>query len=135
MKLNKKQKYCLEVCKSKCCNWLAIKWSPRQLEKMYDNWYKQKKGEKMGEDIFLIYPMLQFIEKKKDKKAKLKYAYRCKMLINGKCSIYKHRPRMCSRFGVEYPVDYGENCIYGKDFKLEKFIRPKPNEGKPIPKS
>ena len=110
MKLNKEQDYCINICKSRCCKRLCIKWSPKTLERKYNEWVKTG----VYSNIHLIFPMLQFIEKDPNNK-KRPYYYKCKMLINGKCSIYKHRPYMCSGFGVEYPAEGFKKCIYIKN--------------------
>lgn len=112
--LNKKQDYCINVCKSKCCKQLHIAHSPTTLEKKYIEWLNTGKIEL--HELHLIYPMLQFLKKDKNDK-KRPYVYKCKMLIDGKCSIYKHRPYMCSGFGVNYPVDGFSDCIYSNDSK------------------
>ncbi len=112
--LNKKQDYCINVCKSKCCKQLHIKQSPATLERVYNEWVK--KGDKSISQIHLLFPMLQFIKKDPNDK-KRPYVYKCKMLIDGKCSIYKQRPYMCSGFGVDYPVDGFNDCIYSNDSK------------------
>jgi len=112
--MNSKQKYCLEVCKSKCCKKLYLKDSPKELEKSYLDFLNKTivNCNRTKYDIWLIYPMLQFLMKSgRGKKAK--YYYRCKFLIKGKCSIYKYRPRMCKNFGVKYINTGNLKCIYG----------------------
>jgi Fe-S-cluster containining protein len=113
--MNAKSKYCLEVCKSRCCKKLFLSRSPKNLKEAYLEWVN-KTSEKTVKDIWLLYPMLEFIKKKRGKVAR-PYEYRCKFLIKGKCSIYEIRPTMCSGFGTTYEADAGDKCIYSKTFK------------------
>jgi len=118
--MKKKQKFCLKVCKSKCCNNAWIFRSPKELEKKYKDFLNRTVYDCRGmvEDIWLLFPMLEYQNEKRRDGKKFKYFYRCKFLRNGKCSIYKFRPRMCRNYGIKYKAAYPD-CIYNKVKKIK----------------
>ncbi len=96
-----------------CCEDLTIPWSPADLHKGYLLWIEsdEKKKEKMRkagarsmEDIFIIFPMLQPLNRSEQGvKFPRFHHYRCKMFIRdaagrGCCTIDGIKPKMCSGF-------------------------------------
>lgn len=115
----------LDRCSGHCCMNLGIEVSPEALERSYLEW-KASPYEKINmtgietkkipayHEIWLLYPMLQFLyadnihpdgEAERDDKI---YHYKCKNFIDGNCSIYAHRPNMCSSFGNDNGCGYKE---------------------------
>jgi Fe-S-cluster containining protein len=98
----KKQKQLCKRC-GKCCVDLYLPFSPSELKNSYDAWANNKESIVQHKEIYLIYPMLKYLHKKGDQ-----YYYRCKHLEylkdgTAKCSIYDHRPKMCSEFPFYNP--------------------------------
>jgi len=107
-------------CKGFCCDDIGVSASPEELKTSYHRWLawnigKQSSKIQMGssdeksvpmfEEIFLIYPMLEFthtnhIHPDGDVVNDLPiYHYRCKHhLENSDCGIYEERPVMCRTF-------------------------------------
>lgn len=81
-----------------CCKYLALKESPKELKRYYEEWLAMESGSR---DIWLIFPMLVY--KGYDRSTKT-FRYRCKHLTfdeegRASCSIYDHRPYMCKDYG------------------------------------
>ena len=116
--MNDKQVYCIEVCKSECCKRFTLPESYTTLKKAYNKWRKSETDESQFEDIDLIFPMLLPLDEGKVQKAadySKFYTYKCKHLVEGKCSIYTIRPKMCRGFGTKYiPTSLDKKCIYNK---------------------
>ncbi|HOK02866.1 MAG TPA: YkgJ family cysteine cluster protein [Spirochaetota bacterium] len=83
-----------------CCQDVRLAESPELLEKAYFYWKKSKQIDPNFSEIYLIYPMLEFLFEEPD--VDLPYHYRCKHFVFkdglATCSIHPIRPRMCRDF-------------------------------------
>ena len=111
-----------------CCENVWINRSPEKLKKEYLVWrYQKKKDKDIVQDIWILYPMLDFkfkrlVTGKKKKNNYFIYSYRCKNLkydCNNKavCTIHDIKPGMCSGYGTEYNADYS-GCGMNKDISI-----------------
>lgn len=107
-----------------CCQDVRLAEDPQTLERAYHYWRSMKSVDPSYTEIYLIYPMLEFLFEEPD--ADLPFHYRCKHFTHDKegtptCSIYEIRPRMCRDFpfyddqpGVDPsgPLSPYEGCGY-----------------------
>lgn len=108
----------MDRCTGHCCKAFTIPYSPDELRQAYVDWLEQAQdtGRKQPQDIWLIYPMARYLGFMHSPIPSISGAnypeahfYSCKNFdeTTGDCTIYEHRPKMCS----EYP--YGAGCDYG----------------------
>ncbi len=110
--LDDKQRHCIDVCGSACCKNLGLRYSPGQLEREYRAWREQVTRKKAYlPEVWLIFPMLEHVRSYRS--GGFRHFYRCKMLVDGKCSIYANRPAMCSQCGTGYPSTF-PGCVYAE---------------------
>lgn len=102
-------------CTGACCRKFTLPEAPEYFERMYLAWKNAPESsfKLPGNDIHIIWPMLIYLGQSDvspngGKLAFPQHFYTCKHLDKdtGDCTIYEHRPRMCS----EYP--YGSRCKY-----------------------
>lgn len=109
-------------CTGHCCKNIGLPVSPEEMKDSYNAWIKRSGNEsfskavlsmskketylKVYSEIHLVYPMLTYLRKstthpdggkqgKGNGEKPTVYHYKCKHLINSKCSIYEDRPEMC----------------------------------------
>ena len=85
----------------RCCQDVRLAESPELLEKAYNYWRKSKQIDPGFSEIYLIYPMLEFLYENSEED--LPYHYRCKHYNIDEsgmpaCSIHEIRPGMCREF-------------------------------------
>jgi Fe-S-cluster containining protein len=116
-------------CEGFCCDDIGLQISPDELQESYHAWLREtsigkpplsmedismahnQKGLRLWNEIYLIYPMLEFlyhdhihpdgeIDFSKEKDIRIIYHYRCKHhnKKTGDCDIYEERPMMCRTF-------------------------------------
>jgi Fe-S-cluster containining protein len=95
-------------CTGHCCSRLTLSFGPRRLRRMA----REDKAPDIKQiAAMLLYVGYQRVGKLSDSPEwtrKKAHFYRCANLVDGNCSIYESRPKMCR----EYP--YGERCSYAK---------------------
>lgn len=94
-----------------CCWKFNLDLTVKELWAEYERWLKQEGGKPYMEDIYLLAPMVQFVQRGKSGVT----WYRCRHLKISKgratCLIYRHRPRMCRTF-----------CCAGRKEKLKNAL-------------
>ena len=115
-------------CSGACCKNIGLSVSPDEMRASYMRFIEAQNGrlertairssardphtlygggnqEPIYEDIHLTYPMLTFLYEDNTHpegdvhQTGTVYHYKCKNFVDGDCSIYAIRPRMCSSFG------------------------------------
>jgi Fe-S-cluster containining protein len=112
-----------------CCENVAISLSPKELKKNYEAWIAGNKKIEHYEEIYLLYPMLEY---KRYNKKYYRYVYKCKFLkyeyIGCKnrlatrhdkkiaiCSIQDNKPKMCKKYGMEEKLSMGIVGSFNKE--------------------
>jgi len=87
-------KKCLKC--GKCCKEIPIEHSPKRLKEYYLDWRLRKKKEPdILMDIWLLYPMLRYLGRRRYGR----YLYRCIHLTKGNlCDINSIKPDMCKGY-------------------------------------
>jgi Fe-S-cluster containining protein len=92
-----------------CCRDVRLAEPPELLERAYHFWKKSASIDPNFSEIYLIYPMLEFLFEKKEED--LPYHYRCRYFTHDEtglptCAIHPIRPRMCRDFPYYEDVTY-----------------------------
>jgi len=111
-----------------CCENVAISVSPQELKKNYEAWIAGNKGVEKFEEIYLLYPMLEY---KRYNKKYTRYIYKCKHLKYeykhkgilatrhdkkiAVCTIQENKPSMCKKYGMEERMSMGIIGSFNKE--------------------
>lgn len=122
----------LNIFKSKkamCCKCFPLPYSLECFKDNFEGW-KNSTPESEGtrlKDIWLVYPMLVFLNKTKETNMGTFYYYKCKHLINDLCSIHENKPDVCKRYGISdcllEHLDCKSGCfkdLIDKEYHLKK---------------
>lgn len=83
------------VCKGHCCASFTLP-SPEKLVQKFNN--PNSELSNLDRDTFIYLRETEGVEEGDPNN----HEYTCKYFVNGRCSIYKDRPKMCSEFPYNY---------------------------------
>jgi Fe-S-cluster containining protein len=108
-----------------CCKCFPLPYDLECFKDNYKNWvnFDLQSEYSLLKDIWLVYPMLIFLNKtKKSPNGHISYYYKCKHLINNRCSIHENKPDVCRRYTEFNCKKEHLNCKSGcfKESELEE---------------